>query len=56
MGSTRMALRAGIQQATSATSFSTNRVVTLKTDETGQFATKDLTVSKYDMVFKANGC
>jgi len=37
------------------TNVATNRIVTLKTDETGQFATKDLTAGKYDMVFKANG-
>jgi anaerobic magnesium-protoporphyrin IX monomethyl ester cyclase len=37
------------------TNVATNRVVTLKTDDTGQFATKDLTAGKYEMVFKANG-
>jgi anaerobic magnesium-protoporphyrin IX monomethyl ester cyclase len=37
------------------TNVATNLVVTLKTDETGQFATKDLKAGKYDMVFKANG-
>jgi TonB family protein len=37
------------------TNVATNRIVTLKTDEAGQFATKDLTAGKYDMVFKANG-